>query len=67
MVAREIPAPHILGTLRGLGHAVPVILFSVRNDAETRRLAEEAGATAVLAKPADPGEFIQLVRRLLAA
>ena len=60
------PGAHILETLRGRGHAVPVILFSMRQDEVAKRRAAQAGAAALLAKPADPGEFIQLVRRLLA-
>jgi two-component system response regulator FixJ len=60
------PGAQILGVLRGLGHAVPVILFSVRHDAQIKRRAGDAGAAALLAKPANPGEFIQLVRRLMA-
>jgi FixJ family two-component response regulator len=59
------PGAQILAALRGPGHAVSVILFSVRHDAEMKRRAEKAGAAALLAKPADPGEFVQLVRRLL--
>jgi FixJ family two-component response regulator len=61
------PGLRLLGILRGLGHAVPVILFSAADDAETRRRAGEAGAAALLIKPADPGHFIHLVRSLIAA
>jgi len=57
---------HMLGALRGRGHGVPVILFSRLCDAGAKRRAKKAGAAALLAKPTDPVEFIQLVRRLLA-
>ncbi len=57
----------MVGLLRKLGHCTPAILFSARLTAEKKRLVELAGAAALLAKPADPGEFVQIVRRLLAS
>jgi DNA-binding response OmpR family regulator len=57
----------LLGILRGLGHAVPVVLFCERADLAAKRGAREAGATALLPRPADPAAFIALVRELLFA
>ena len=63
---KDTPGLRMLATLRGRGHSVPVVLFSTHWDAEKKRLAEKAGAAALLAKPSDPGEILRLIRALLA-
>ncbi|HEX4293572.1 MAG TPA: response regulator [Rhizomicrobium sp.] len=55
----------LIRLLRHLGHAVPVIVFNSQVDAESRRRAAEGGASALLPKPPDPGEFVRHIRQLL--
>lgn len=49
------------------GEALPVLMLTAADDAETRRLAAEAGATAVVNKPFQLLPLAEHLRRLLEA
>jgi FixJ family two-component response regulator len=59
------PARQLFAAARSRGHDIPVILFSANMRPSVIRQAMNAGVAAVLARPANPGEFIAEVRRLL--
>ncbi len=59
------PGLQLLAAVRSHGHAIPVILFGADLRQTVKRQVMRAGAAAVLARPANPGEFIAEVRRLL--
>ncbi|KJF75233.1 hybrid sensor histidine kinase/response regulator [Agrobacterium arsenijevicii] len=58
--------PDLLGTLKG-GRNIPVIVLSGDASAETAEILLNAGAGAVLTKPADPRRLVEEIRRLLEA
>jgi FixJ family two-component response regulator len=60
----DISGFQVLDTLRALGNTVPVIIFTGRADPATKEFAERSGAVALLAKPVDHNELIELVQRL---
>jgi DNA-binding response OmpR family regulator len=44
---------------------IPVIIFSAKDNAEDRKIAEQAGANAYLVKPFDLKLFTETIQRLL--
>lgn len=57
----------LLELLRSRRSVLPVIVISALDPARTRALAASTGANAFLAKPVDPDELLDWVRRLSAA
>ncbi|MDR5891533.1 response regulator [Halomonas mongoliensis] len=59
----------VVARLRAMpgGEALPVLMLTAADDAETRRLAAEAGATAVVTKPFQLLPLAEHLRRLLEA
>jgi len=60
-IVSDIRMPHFSGldmlfAVQRISVGTPIILISAFCDSETRRLAEEGGAAALLAKPLDPQE-----------
>jgi CheY-like chemotaxis protein len=47
------------------GHAIPVVVLTARQDAESRRRAIELGASVYLTKPFKPGDLIEAIRVVL--
>lgn len=46
---------------------IPVVFLSARSDDDERERGEAAGIADYVAKPFDPGELVQVVRRAMAA
>ena len=59
------PGRQLFAAARSRDPAIRVILFSANMRQEVIHKAMRAGVAAVLARPANPGEFIGQVRRLL--
>jgi len=55
----------LLECMRRRGNRLPVIVISGRSDAATRNRAGAAGALAVVEKPYQPDEILNLVRLAL--
>ena len=55
----------ILGTLRGLGNSIPVLIASARDTVQDRIAGLEAGADDYVLKPFDLDELVARVRALL--
>jgi DNA-binding response OmpR family regulator len=55
----------VLGELRGRDGAPPVVVLTVRGDAESRAQARERGCAGYLTKPVTVGELVRTVRRHL--
>ena len=58
------PLPHdrlLQSRLRAMAAAIPVIALSVRDDAETRRVARELGAQAFFRKPVDAAALLDSI------
>jgi two-component system, LuxR family, response regulator FixJ len=55
----------MLDLLRARGNGVPIVLFSGRTDPGTEEFARKSGAVAILAKPVDDGQLVDLIRHLL--
>jgi FixJ family two-component response regulator len=51
----------LLSRLRAMAGAIPVIALSVRDDAETRRVARELGAQAFFRKPVDAAALLDSI------
>jgi two-component system, chemotaxis family, chemotaxis protein CheY len=47
--------------------ATPFVFLTTENDAELKRAARQAGATAWMVKPFDPGSLLRLVKQLVPA
>lgn len=58
--------PELLGTLEGERN-IPVIVLSGDTRADTAEILLKAGAAKVLAKPTDPRQLVEEIRRMLEA
>ena len=59
-----VPLPYdrlLQSRLRAMAAAIPVIALSVRDDAETRRVARELGAQAFFRKPVDAAALLDAI------
>jgi len=61
----DISGFQLLDTLRALGNTIPVVIFTGRTDPITKNFAERSGAAALLAKPVDHNELVELVQSLI--
>jgi FixJ family two-component response regulator len=62
----DISGFQVLDALQARGNTVPVILFSGRSDFTTEEFANRSGVVALLAKPIDAKQIIDLIRNLVA-
>jgi two-component system response regulator FixJ len=60
-----ISGSQVLDALRVRGNAVPIILFSGRSDFTTEEFSHHSGVIALLAKPVDAKEMIELIESCL--